>query len=535
MKLKLSFILIVLIMVTVFTSEGLSQKHDLSITSFGAKADGETNNAAAIQSAIDKANANGGGRVIIPAGNFASGSIKLKSNVELHLELGARLLGSTKLKDYGDPDAEGHALVAAINQKNISITGKGVIDGQAPELIKDLFLMLQAGEISDKQWLYKRPTEYCRPKLVELVGCKDVKVTNVKLINSAEWVFNLLRCENVVIDRIHVESTAYWNNDGIDISDSKNVKVTNCFVNAADDGICLKSERAGDMCENIYIADCTIRSSASAFKIGTASHGGFKNIIVRNLTIYDTYRSAIAIESVDGGQLENIDIQNVTAKNTGNAIFLRLGHRNKTKPIGTLKGIRIADLKAEVPLRKPDLGYPFEGPPDYLRFRYNTSSKNRPDLGYPFIGQPTFPYNLIPSSIVGVPGGYIEDVTLENIEIVFEGHGNKDVAFIELDSLHKVPEKISDYPEFSMFGELPAWGIYVRHAKDLKFKNVKLSYKEFDFRPALVFDDAKNIEMNDVQIKSGEEMPIILFNNVEKTTLKNLQLPVDEKKGIRIQ
>lgn len=512
-----------------------SQKNEYLITSYGAKADGITNNASAIQKAIDEASFSGGGKVIIPAGNFCSGSIKLKNNVELHLQLGARLLGSTKIKDYGNPDAEGHALVAAIHQKNISITGDGVIDGQAPELIKDLFVMLQAGEITDKQWLFKRPTEYCRPKLVEFVDCKEIKVTNVKLTNSAEWVFNLLRCENVVVDRIHVESTAYWNNDGIDISDSKNVKVTNCFVNAADDGICLKSERGGDMCENIYIADCTIRSSASAFKIGTASHGGFKNIVVRNLFIYDTYRSAIAIESVDGGQLENIDIQNVTAKNTGNAIFLRLGHRNKNGEVGTLKRVSIKNLKAEIPLRKPDLGYPFEGPPDYLRYRYNTSSKNRPDLGYPFIGQPTFPYNLIPSSIVGIPGAYIEDVTLENIEIIFEGHGDKKVAHIELDSLHRVPEKPSDYPEFSMFGELPAWGIYIRHAKDLKFKNVKLSYKEFDFRPALVFDDAKNIELNDVHVASGEELPIILFNNVEKTKLNNLRLPVDEKVGIRIQ
>ena len=522
---------ICIILLGLVCGNGFGQKNEYLITKFGAKPDGIANNAAAIQRVIDEASSKGGGKVIVPAGNFVTGTVYLKSNVEFHFELGARLLGSVKLKDY---DASGvHALLAAKDQQNISVTGYGVIDGQAPELIKDIFLLLEAGKIEDSQWRFKRPTEYCRPKLVEFVDCNGVKVTNVKLTNSAEWVSNFWRCKDLVIDSVTVESTAYWNNDGIDISDSKNVRITNCNINSTDDGICLKSEDRKNLCDNIYISDCIIRSSANAFKIGTASHGGFKNVKVRNLTIYDTYRSAVAIECVDGGILENIDVQNVSAKNTGNAIFIRLGHRNKDDKKSQLKGIRIADLKAEIPLRKPDLGYPFEGPPDHLRGLYFKSLKNRPNLGYPFIGQANFPYNLIPSSIVGIPGCYVQDVTLENIEIIFEGAADKKNANIETDSLNKVPEKIADYPEFSMFGELPAWGMYVRHADGIKMKNVKMSYKEKDFRPALVFDDAKNIELDEVKILSGEEMPIILFSNVENKILKNVQLPVENKSGIK--
>ncbi|MFA7421940.1 MAG: glycoside hydrolase family 28 protein [Melioribacteraceae bacterium] len=525
---KNSFTLLFFLFISVQT---FSQTNSFEITKFGAKADGVTNNSKFIQSAIDAAASSGGGKVIIPAGNFASGTIVLKSNVELHLELGARLLGSVNRQDYSDSIAL--ALIVAKDQKNISITGKGVIDGQAPELIKNIFVMLEDGTLTDATWKFKRPAESVRPMLIHLISCQKVYLNEITVKNSASWVQNFSKCRDVVIDNIKVESTAYWNNDGIDISDCKNVKITNCFVNSADDGICLKSEDPKDFCDSITVTDCTIRSSASAFKLGTSSHGGFKNVVVRNLTIYDTYRSAIAIESVDGGVLENIDIQNITAKNTGNAIFIRLGKRNKDERISIVKGIRIADLKAEIPLRKPDLGYPFEGPPDYLRYRYNTSSKNRPDLGYPFIGQPTYPYNLIPSSIVGIPGSYIKDITLENIELNYYGAGDKKIAQIELDSLQRVPEKNSDYPEFSMFGELPSWAFFIRHADGIKMKNVKLSYKEFDFRPALVFDDVKSVELEKVEILSGTEVPIIYLNNIGKKKFTNLKLPVENESAIK--
>lgn len=499
----------------------IAQNNEYNIKSFGAVADGVSNNAVAIQKAIDEANKNGGGKVTVPPGNFVTGAIVLKSGVQLYIELGARLIGSDKIADYENPIAL--ALIVAKGQQNISISGKGVIDGRSGDLIQNIFEKLQDGTIHDRSWKNKRPSEDIRPKLIEIVECDQVEIRDVMLRDPASWTQNYVKCSNLVIDNIIVQSTAYHNNDGLNINSCKHVKITNCDINSSDDGICLKSEEPNVINEDIYVADCKIRTNASAFKLGASSLGGFKNIKVRNLTIYDTYRSAIALESVDGGILEDIDIDGVVAKNTGNAIFIRLGHRNKDGKIGQLKNIRIANVKAEIPLRKPDLGYPIEGPPDYLRFRYG---KDTP--------RPTkWPYNLIPSSIIGLPGHHIKNVVLENIEIVFEGAADKNLAHIPMNSLHLVPEKENSYPEFSVFGELPAWGFYVRHANGITMKNVKLSYNRFDFRPALVFDDVKDISLEDIDIPTGKELPIIMLNNVNGTKFKNLKLPFAENEAIK--
>lgn len=505
------------------------QQKDYLITVYGAKADGRTNNGPFIQKAIDEASANGGGKVIIPPGNFASGVLTLKSGVNLHLDLGACLLGSVTRADYDNPIAM--AFLVAKNQKNISISGEGVIDGQAGELMLDVFRMLRAGTLIDNGGWSVRPSEGVRPMLVVFKDCDQVNISGVTMKNAASWVQDYINCTNLTIDGIKVQSTSYWNNDGIDISDCKNVKVINCFVNAADDGICLKSEKAGNFCDNVYVANCTIRSSASAFKMGTASYGGFKNIKVENLTIFDTFRSAIAIESVDGGHIENINIQHIKATNTGNAIFIRLGHRNKKAEAGSVKGIYIADVKAEIPLHKPDQGYPLEGPPDV-----NSPDKEKMPArrsGYPFFGHPWLPFNLLPSSIVGIPGHTIQDVTLENIEITYAGGASKEIACILPDQITSVPECEPDYPEFSMFGELPAWGFYVRHAEGIRMKNVKISYKTDDFRPAMVFDDVKGIKLESVAIPTAKDMPVVLLNKVSGEKLEGLKMPVDQAKGIQ--
>ena len=124
------------------------------------------------------------------------------------------------------------------------------------------------------------------------------------------------------MDSVHVDSNTFLNNDGTDIVDCDDVKITNCFINVADDGICLKSQDRNRRCQNIYMANCRVRSSAGAVKLGTASGGGFRNIMIKNIEVYDTYRSAIAIESVDGGVLEDIEVEHINAVNTGNAIFI---------------------------------------------------------------------------------------------------------------------------------------------------------------------------------------------------------------------
>ena len=510
-----------------YAASGFSSEKDKIITSFGAKADGVTNNAASIQKAIDEASAAGGGRVIVPPGLFMTGTLFLKSGVDLHLELGSCLLGSDKTNDY----ATGRkSLITANNQNKISISGTGIIDGQGQELMLDIFKKLRSGELKeDTIWLVKRPG-VARALVLYFRSCSEVKVTGVTLKNASNWVQDYRECTDVLIDRIKVQSTAYWNNDGLDVTDSKRVKITNCFINASDDGICLKSENPKSFCEDIFIDSCTVRSSANGFKLGTSNIGGFRNIRVRNLTVFDTYRSAIALESVDGGFMENIDIRNVVAKNTGNAIFIRRGHRNTTGKVGTLKGVYIANVKAEIPLYKPDQGYPIEGPPDHLNPGVDKMPK-RPSH-FHIYGHPFLPYNLVPSSIVGVLGYPVQDVKLENIEITYGGKASKEIAHIPLDDIGTVPENEAGYPEFSMFGELPAWGFYLRHAEGIKMINVKISYREDDFRPAMVMDDVKGVDMDGVAIPAAIEMPVIFLNNTSGVTFKNLKLPVSEEKGV---
>jgi hypothetical protein len=524
MKMKWSFLF--------FMISGMitnAQKKDAIITSYGAKADGRTNNAVIIQSLIDKVSAAGGGRVIIPAGNFMTGSIALKSNVDLHVELGAVLLGAHSITEYKKPGSN-KALVSADGQENISISGEGIIDGQGQELILNTFQLLRSGELKDDSiWLVKRPGAG-RAKVLLFTHCKNIKVTDITLKNATDWVQDYRECNGVTIHHITVQSTAYWNNDGLDITDSKNVRITNCNINASDDALCFKSENPKGSCENVFVDSCTLRSSANGLKFGTANAGGFRNFTIRNLTIFDTYRSAIALESVDGGFMDHIDIRNVVAKNTGNAIFIRRGRRNKTGEVSTLTGIYIANVKVETPLFKPDQGYPIEGPPDHLRPGFDKMPV-RPS-SYHIYGHPYLPYNLIPSSIVGIPGYPVQDVTLENIEISYGGRADKNIAYIPLDKIGSVIENEAGYPDFSMFGELPAWGFYIRHAEGIKLINVRLSYKEDDFRPAVTIDDAKNIEMRDVKIPTAKEMPVFYFNNTANISTKNLVLPVPEEKAI---
>lgn len=516
----------------------LAQKQTFIITDFGAKADGITLNTKVIQEAIDRA-AIAGGKVIIPAGKFVTGPLQLKSNIELHIQQNGFLLGSIKRLDYGVPKAE--PLISAHNQQNIAITGKGEIDGRGYEMVQNLLQLLEQGVLQDAEWKTKRPAENNRCKILDLIKCNNVLLKNITIKNSSTWVQDINQCDGVLMDSITVESNAYWNNDGIDIVNSKNVTISNSSINSSDDAIVLKSEGGEGWCENITVTNCKLRSSANAFKLGTGSEGGFRNITARNLEVYDTYRSAIALEAVDGGFLENIDIQNVNALNTGNAILIRLGHRNKTDKYSIVKNIRIANVKAQVPAGKPDKGYPMEGP----LLKYPTGFK--PSEG-PMITESVSPWNhsgketdvtlykhnVFPSSITGLPGHPVENVVLENIEIIYEGGTDKNKVWYPLDSLAKITEAEKSYPEFSMFGELPCWGMYVRHVDGLQMKNVKMSFAKPDFRTACIFDDVKGLQLNKISIPSYNSLPIVVLNNVSKPVIKKVIFPIDKNDAIKV-
>jgi hypothetical protein len=431
---------------------------------FGAKSNGTTMNTSSIQKGIDFISENGGGRLVFYVGRYLTGTVYLKSNVTIQLEEGAILVGSLNPLDY-EMNYNWTALIFALGQQNIGITGKGVIDGCGFEVANNLVDLIHKGVISDPL-KYDRPRETIRPQNIYFRGCRNVTIRGIMLKDPGSWNQQYDQCRNVVIDAITVDSKSYWNNDGVDIVDCDSVSVTNSYFDAADDGICLKSQSADFICQNVFIHNNTVRTSANGIKFGTASYGGFRNIRIINNLVFDTYRSAITFAAVDGGIVENVVVDSLRSINTGNVIFLRIGERREGKK-GKMSNISISNVYAEVPSTKPDAGYNYEGPVEDL------------------------PRNISPSSITGMPDAAIENVTLRNIEIHYPGGGNPSYAKVGLDELDKVPEMAASYPEFSMFRELPAWGFYIRHAKGISFENVKLVCENNDYRTAVVLDDVK--------------------------------------------
>lgn len=479
-----------------FYSKSMLAK-DFDVLSFGAKSDGITLNTSIIQGAIDYITENGGGRLVFEPGRYVIGTIYLKSNVVLHLKKGAEITGSTNPFDYEKNKYIGWtSMIFAVKQDNIGITGEGTINGRGFITANNMVTYIHKKLVVDPLKL-DRPNETNRPQNIYFRECNNVTITGIFLKDPASWNQTYDQCKNLYVDGITVDSKAYWNNDGIDVVDCDGVVIKNSYFDAADDVICFKSHDATKICQNVVVDNCTGRSSANGLKFGTVSRGGFRNFKVTNLKIIDTYRSAITFAAVDGGIIENILVDGVKSINTGNVIFLRIGDRWSKGNKPSMNNVVIKNVYAEVPLSKPDSGYSYEGPIEDL------------------------PRNISPSSIVGLPQYKITNVTLSNIEIVYPGGGNPNYAKVgtSKQELESIPEMPAAYPEFSQFKELPAWGFYVRHAEGIVFDNIVFRAKEKDYRPAIVFDDTKNIQLKNVEVKEPDskgKKEIILHNSTKR-------------------
>ena len=482
---------VVLSLFCLYSLQGNAKDYPVSL--FGIYSDGVTLNTRSIQFAIDYIHRQGGGRLVFDVGRFLTGTIHLKSNITLHLLEGAVLLGGTNPLDY---DRKVYtALILAHDQSNIAITGKGVIDGQGREVVRNVVALVHKGLIKD---LFRndRPEVEIRPKLIYFRSCDSIRISGVTMRNAAAWVQTYEQCRNLSIDSITVDSRAFWNNDGIDVVDCDGVTISNCYIDSADDGICLKSHDPKKVCQNILIRNCTIRSSANAIKFGTASLGGFRNIKIFNNRVYNTYRSAIALEAVDGGFVENIEVDSLQVSNTGNAIFLRVGERVIGKK-GRLENIRISNVSAEIASQKADAGYEYEGPIEDM------------------------PRNISPPVIIaGLPGTLISNVSLRNISLRHPGGGDPMFAKASLNGLDSVPEKPADYPDFSMFHELPAWGIYVRHAAKVNVSGLRLSCLKNDYRTAIVLDDVHQSQFVSLDIREPGNKKSIYQHRSTGITIK---------------
>lgn len=488
------------------TRQPIKQTKTLNVKSFGALGNGAALDTKSIQNAINKAASYAdGGTLIFPEGQYHTGSLTLKNNVHLHFEQGATLLGSTNIYDYQSHDGMVHSLLEANRCKNIAISGPGSIDGRGRELALNINDLHHRGVRVEPDFNDRRNRSRHRPSVIAFHHCEDIKLYDINIKNSAGWVQHYAGCRYLEIDNMKVESDAFWNNDGIDINDCENVKITGCFVNAADDAICLKSTTGGQFHNNhVYISDCVLRSSSNGIKFGTESMWGFTNVEIENIQVFDTYRSAIALETVDGAKLENVKINNVDAYNVGCAIFIRRGQRNRdvpvNTPVGNLKNIKISNVKAYISFLRADAEYQVRAP------ALNSF------------------FNPIPASISGLPDAHVENVILENIEISYPGRANKGFAYRPADLPDLVPQERAEYPEYTMFGELPAWGLFVRHVTGLKMNNIKLVAREADFRPAYVFNDVQNLTLN--------KSDILSTNNTQVVCNKVVQVKISEVKGL---
>ncbi|MCR5463437.1 MAG: glycoside hydrolase [Bacteroidales bacterium] len=466
--------------VLLLASAGISLRAaDYFARDFGAVPDGFTLNTVSIQAAIDFVSAHGGGRVVLDKGDYVAGSIYLKNDVTLWIDEDSALLGSLNPFDYiKDPDAKWTALVFAIGQKNIGIEGGGTINGRGFDIATRFIDFVHLGVFEDPLG-NDRLQEAKRPENIHFYKCEGIVIRDLLLKDPGCWNQQYDKCRDILVERVHVDAKSYWNNDGIDIVDSSDVIIRDCFFDAADDVYCFKSHSTDGVSENILVENCIGRSSANGIKFGTYTRGKFKNFKFKNMKIYDTYRSAITIATVDGATIEDVEIDGVESIHTGNPIFLRTGTRHtRDDQVPYLKNIVIKNMYAEVPLDKPDAGYSYEGPVEDL------------------------PRNVLPSIIYGNPNIKIENVRLENIEIVYPGHADPEYAYrgSSKEELDAIPEMETSYPEFSNWKELPAWGFYIRHADGIVFDNVKITVDGEDYRPAIVTDDVNGLRLKDVEI-----------------------------------
>lgn len=466
---------------------------DFNVRDFGAVGDGTTLDHTAINRAIDSCAATGGGRVVLPAGTYLCGSIRLKSDVELHVSAGAVIKAApAKLKAYDEAEPwEGPAyqdgghtyfhnsLIWAVGQRNVSITGRGMIDGEGlTKRDTEKGGNLQGGNIGTGD------------KAIALKECRNVLIRDLTIYRGGHFAIIVTGCELGTIDNVTVDT----NRDGMDIDCCKYLTVSNCKINTpSDDALVLKSSYALKrpvLCEHIAVTNCVITGYkvgtlldgtyvpekvnwvCGRFKLGTESNGGYRNIAVSNCTFM--YSSGLAFEEVDQGLMENVVVSNITMSHVHHyPIYITTGCRNRgpkeRTTVSTGADIMISNVVAD-------------------------------DVD-----------SLAGIIVTGMEGHPLRNISLDNIRITYRGGGTAEQA------KRSYREQGTNYPEPRFAGPTPAYGLYARHVDGLDARNLTFATMRPDHRPAVMLDDVRNatvINLNAPVEKGAKKVVTVRSENV---------------------
>lgn len=405
----------------------------------------------AIQRAVDACAAAGGGVVRLAGGDYVSGTIDLRSGVMLEIGEGARLLASTDLKDYPERRARRptvmdsnmgmhQSLIFAEGCERVGIRGKGTIDGRGTH-----------DNFPGEETIGATPG---RPFLIRMLDCRQVVIQDVRMRDSPCWMQNYLNCEDLLVERIHVENQANHNNDGLDIDGCRRVIVRDCFISAEDDALCFKGAGGRPM-EQVLVERCRLYSTCNALKFGTDSQGDFRNVLVRHVEVGGPSKEMRALkrrkadggiswESVDGNTIERVLVHDAHIVRAESPLFLRLGDRGRVMP-----------------------GQP-RPPAGHLR-RLVFDRVKGDDNG------------VRGSFFTGLPERPIEDVLLRDVDVAM------DAAITPAARADAIPEARADYPDPHMFSAvMPAYGLWTRDVRGLSLARVRFRSPGGDPRPMLL-------------------------------------------------
>ena len=475
-------------------ADKLSGSRIYNVRDFGAKGDGKTLDTNAIQAAIDKCFNDKGGTVLIPAGEFLSGTLELKSNVTIHIAASGKLLGSPERKDYtagkGVPSGNGNIVfLFAVNATNISIEGKGTMDGNGLAFYNGKGDNTGPGQNGVGG-------NFDRPHLAIFYQCSNLRLDDVFFTASAYHCFRILGCKHVHIDGVRIYNRVNRNNDGFHFNNSEYVHIVNCDVQCQDDACALFGSN-----KFVTITNCSFSTRWSIFRFGG---GESQNIAITNCLIYETYGCPIKI-SAGRASIENLTFSNIIMRNVTGPIGIGFSgpssnNQNSTTQNASKPFIRNIVFNA---IRATVVAKPVDHPDIHFGVTVREGEKN----------------SCITLNAMG--DYYLENISFTDVHVKYAGGGTAAQA-----AKRDVPKVAAEY--FGVWdpapGGPPAYGLYARNVRGLSLQNVRLEYEETDERPAIIFDNVEDASIIGLKVKGGDQSELMRFINSKDILLTATKL-----------